>query len=270
VIYTGALCVVNYKNHAQSALLLLFNHFLYPCSILNIILQYYKVIKAKTMNKPQESKTYYFEQLFGSKTRVKLLRLFLIPGRPIHYFVREICRLTSEHLNSVRREIDNLEKLGLIIKEEDDAGAKQQKVFYKVDKSFILYNELKALFMKSQLLLEKTLVTKLKDIANIQLLILTGAFTGNTEATTDLLIVGRIKTVKLSSLIKQFEKELGHEINYTLLSGSEFNYRRELTDMFLYNILENKKVVLIDNLDLNKKELKKDYARKKINVKKVK
>jgi len=222
------------------------------------------------MNKPPQSQIYYFDQLFGSKTRVKLLRLFFISSDLLHYYLREICRTTGEHLNSVRRELDNLEKLGLITKEQAPDSKASQKIFYKVNKDFILFNELKALFLKSQLLLEKTLVKKIGDIGNIQLLVLTGAFTANDEANTDLLIVGRVKAHKLASLIKQFEKELGRDINYTLMSTQEFNYRRDLTDMFLYNILENKKVILVDNLGIDEKEPKKDYSRRKINVKKVK
>ena len=222
------------------------------------------------MLKPNESELKYFEQLFGSKTRVKLLRLFLVTTEPIHYYIREICRITGEHLNSVRRELDNLEKLGLIVKEKVEAKDDAGKIFYKTNRNFILFNELKTLFIKSQLLLEKSLVQKLGEIGNVQLLVLTGGFTSNTDVATDLLIVGRLKAAALAKIIKQFEKELGRDINYTLLSTSEFTYRRDLTDLFLYNILENKKVVLIDNLRVDKNEKKKDYSRRKITVKKVK
>jgi len=224
------------------------------------------------MLKSQETELRYFEQLFGSKTRVKLLRLFLVSPNPIHYYIREVCRITGEHLNSVRRELDNLDKLGLIVKEESPSGEVGQKIYYKVNKDFILFNELRTLFIKSQLLLEKSLVQGLEELGNVQLLVLTGGFTGNTNATSDLLIVGRIKTAPLAKLIKKFEKELGRDINYTVMTSAEFSYRRELTDMFLYTILEGKKVFLIDNLGISKKEkpTKKDYSRRKINVRRGK
>lgn len=221
------------------------------------------------LNSP-DSELKYFEQLFGSKTRVKLLRLFLVNTEPVHYYIREICRITGEHLNSIRRELDNLEKLGLILKEKTKDGGGSQKVFYKINNDFILFNELKTLFIKSQLLLERSLVEKIGEAGHVQLLVLTGGFTSNEDAATDILIVGRVKLAVLSKLIKQFEKELGHDLNYTAMSTSEFTYRRDLTDLFLYNILENKKVILIDNFGLDKKEPKKDYSRRKIAVKKVK
>src|SRR6476646_6024673 len=53
------------------------------------------------------------EQLFGSKTRVKLLSLFFNnPGRP--FYVREITRKIDEQINSVRRELANLLSVGLV------------------------------------------------------------------------------------------------------------------------------------------------------------
>ena len=53
------------------------------------------------------------EHLFGSKTRVKLLQLFLNnPDQP--YYLRELTRKLKTQLNSIRREINNLEKLGII------------------------------------------------------------------------------------------------------------------------------------------------------------
>ena len=52
------------------------------------------------------------ENLFGSRARTNLLKLFLLNQQ--EFFVREIARKTGEKLNSVRRELENLEKLGLI------------------------------------------------------------------------------------------------------------------------------------------------------------
>ena len=53
------------------------------------------------------------EQLFGSKTRTKLLRLFFM-RKEAKFYVREITRLIDERINSVRRELENLKKFGLI------------------------------------------------------------------------------------------------------------------------------------------------------------
>jgi Fic family protein len=53
------------------------------------------------------------ERLFTSRTRVMLLRLFLLqPEREVH--VREACRITGLNINAVRRELANLEELGIL------------------------------------------------------------------------------------------------------------------------------------------------------------
>ena len=53
------------------------------------------------------------QKLFTSKTRVKLLTLFMMnPGREM--YVREIARNTEENINAIRRELANLEGIGLL------------------------------------------------------------------------------------------------------------------------------------------------------------
>jgi predicted transcriptional regulator len=53
------------------------------------------------------------QKLFTSKTRVKLLTLFIMnPGREM--YIREIARTTRENINSIRRELTNLEGIGLL------------------------------------------------------------------------------------------------------------------------------------------------------------
>ena len=52
-------------------------------------------------------------KLFGSKARVKILKLFLLhPDQK--YYIREIARDLKLQLNSVRRELENLEAFGLL------------------------------------------------------------------------------------------------------------------------------------------------------------
>lgn len=80
------------------------------------------------------------EQLFGSKTRVKLLKLFFSnPNRP--FYVREITRKIEEQINSVRRELANMLSLGLIT--SDDAN---NKLYYEVNQDYEHYSALQSMF----------------------------------------------------------------------------------------------------------------------------
>ena len=188
------------------------------------------------------------EQLFGSRTRVKLLRLFLLNPED-KYYVREITRLVSEQINSVRRELSNLESLDLIESVEED-----RKKFYYLNNSNILYPELKSLILKAQVTLERNLVKAIKEMGQLKYLALSGLFVGDKEAKTDVLLVGRVNRKKISVLINKFQGTFSREINYTVMSPSEYKYRKDITDRFLYELLENKKIVIVDKL---KKEDKK-------------
>ncbi len=53
---------------------------------------------------------------------------------------------------------------------------------------------------------------------------------------------------QLGRLIRKYERELGSEINYTVMSYPEFKYRKDITDHFLYDILESKHLTLVNKL----------------------
>ncbi|MCX6785004.1 MAG: hypothetical protein NTV81_03700 [Candidatus Komeilibacteria bacterium] len=182
------------------------------------------------------------EQIFGSKTRAKLLRLFL--ERPSDlFYVRNLSRLISEHLNSVRRELANLENLGLLVSQERDG-----KRYYSVDTNFPLFNEFRLLITKSHLLVERVIIKKAQKLDGIKYLALTGKFIEDPNVATDLLIIGRVSKDDLSKFIKEIEKGYDRDLRYTYLTMPEFLDRKKLTDKFLYSILQGKKIVLIDKL----------------------
>jgi hypothetical protein len=201
------------------------------------------------------------EKLFGSKARVKILKLFLIhPAEK--YYIRQLSRDLKLQLNSVRRELENLENFGILTSDVKDnpqaeAGAGepepatgQEKKYYRANPNFVLFDEIKALIVKAQILYEKDFVKKLEAIGKVKLLVLTGIFVNNPNTMIDILLVGKINKVKLVRLIKELETELGREINFTLFNPQEFKYRRDITDIFLYGILESRKLIVIDEVGL--------------------
>lgn len=210
------------------------------------------------------------EQLFGSRTRVKLLKLFLNSSGRM-YFVREIARAVKSQINSVRRELLNLKELGLIREVEAPkekylvaAGDGKKKLrkkipkvrrpeamkkFFQVNDDFILFPELRALVLKADFLLEKSFVKSLARVGNADYMALTGNFVGLPGIQADLLLVGRFNRRKLSRLVKSFEKDFGRPINYSVMTRGEFRYRKDITDRFLYSILENKKIEMVNQLD---------------------
>ncbi len=193
------------------------------------------------------------EQLFGSKTRARLLGLFLLhPGTA--FFVRELTRKIDAQLNSVRRELKNLMELGLVLEQVEKAASKRstsladKKKFYTANAEAMLFDDLRSLFKKVQILLKQNLVQEIEDKGAIEYLVFTGRFVDNPEVQTDVLIVGSIDQKVLQRLIGEFEAEMGHEINYTLMPKDEFLYRRQVMDRFLFAITEGEKIVMVNRL----------------------
>src|SRR6266496_2617488 len=80
------------------------------------------------------------DALFGSKTRVKLLHLFLNnPGKS--FYVREITRLIDEQINSVRRELANMLQVGIITSDTAD-----NKLYYEINQRYDYYVPFRAIF----------------------------------------------------------------------------------------------------------------------------
>lgn len=189
------------------------------------------------------------EQLFGSKTRVKLLQMFY--GNPNRsFYVREITRKIDEQINSVRRELANLLSIGII-----SSDTTNHRLYYEVNQQYEFYVPLsqifgdgvKAIATKSKkAVAEDPDVVALKALGNVELALYTGQFTRDETSGIDFLIVGDVNQTKLAKFIAELEAKEGKEIRYTAMSIQEFHYRQQVNDRFLSNVMGSKKQVLID------------------------
>jgi len=141
--------------------------------------------------------------------------------------------------------------IAIALDPEGTAKTKTKRKFYQVNPKFILHPELKSIFEKAHFLLEKKFAQALQKIGKVHYLVLTGAFVGDKELPIDLMVVGKLSKAnrnKFEKLLKNFQKNMKREINYTLFSKDEFEYRRSVADRFLYAILDAEKIVLIDEI----------------------
>lgn len=191
---------------------------------------------------------HFLDQLFGSRTRAKVLRLMMTNPEK-SYFVREISRKVGEHVNSVRRELSFLSEVDIV-----RAGGEGQKRYYWANVEYSLFPELKALIFKAQVLEERELLAAIKGSGRIHLLVLTGFFVNRPETRTDVLVVGTVNRRKLAAVMKLFQTHFDRDIHYTVLSRIEFEYRHSLTDRFLYDILDGPMIVVIDKRKSTKNE----------------
>lgn len=196
------------------------------------------------------------EHFFGSKTRIKLLKVFFrYPDR--YFYVRELARLLETQLNAVRREIVHLETVGVIILTPTDQVASRElgterSKFYRLNAEAALHNELKALLMKAELMQERALVEEIKNKAgDLKLFMLTGQFMHEPTVDTDMLLVGAIKPLVIAKLIKAYEDDLGKSVRYTTMDEREFKDRREIGDRFLYSLFEAKHSFAVNEYNLS-------------------
>lgn len=193
-------------------------------------------------------------KLFGSELRARVLEKILAAPEK-KYYLRALSRELKVTPAALQKELDNLEKLGLVASGLDteivDPKNKEKK-FFILKRNFLLFDELQALFAKAQLFFVQEFLGRLEKLTNLKYFVLTGRFSGNSLSKTDLLIVSRIKHDKFLPILNDLEKKIGQEVNFTLMDETEFYYRRDIMDIFLYSILNNRKIVMVDNLEPRK------------------
>lgn len=196
--------------------------------------------------------------LFGSKTRVKLLNLFFnSPDQK--FYVREISRTIDEQVNSVRRELTNLESVGVVKSSTED-----RKIYYQANQRFKYYLPLRVIFAGVKIgdgisVDKKTSdidkwQSELSDIQNeVELLVLFGVLADDPKSNIDMLLVGDNYGHKLSEWALNIENKEGRELNYMILSMEDFYYRYTTQDTFIKGLFESNYKVIFDKEDLLKK-----------------
>jgi hypothetical protein len=187
------------------------------------------------------------DALFGSKTRVKLLHLFLNhPGQS--FYVREITRVIDEQINSVRRELANMLAVGIITSDSAD-----NKLYYEVNQRYEHYVPLRAIFsngVAESVIAQDTVETgwqaEIKQLPGVRIALLAGVLVKASTSATDVLVVGDVQAARFQKIMKQAEATEGRELNYATISYDEFYYRLSVRDKFITEILNGKHAVLID------------------------
>ena len=215
------------------------------------------------------------EQLFGSKTRVKLLRLFFSnPNRS--FYVREITRIVDEQINSVRRELANMLSLGIITSDSSN-----NKLYYEVNQDYEYFKALQSMFSeivedepeeektsqkdskttskKAKAKPEENKQDKEKDsivqlpeskhwakAGNIVGIAYSGVYTRDESSGVDILIIGDVVVSTIESVITELEKEKNKELRYAVIEPGEWKYRRQVRDKFWLQFMAAKKQIVLD------------------------
>ena len=160
------------------------------------------------------------DALFGSKTRVKLLHLFLNnPGKS--FYVREITRLIGEQINSVRRELSNMLDAGVLLSNTND-----NKLYYEINRSWRI---------------------ALAALPKAKIVIAAGVLVRGSASKVDLLIVGNVESKRVADVVNGIEIKVGRQLTFSRMLYDEFYYRLSVHDRFINDILSSRHEVVVDS-----------------------
>ena len=189
---------------------------------------------------------FMLKAFFSSNTRIKLLHTFLL-NPDEEFFIRELTRKLDEQINSIRRELDNLKKVGLL-----RSKMRNRKKYYVINKDFIIYNELRDIIVKASST-DEQIARKIVKMGDVELMILGGAYIGK-DSPVDLLLVGEVDRNRLQEYLAS-SKINNKEVKFTIISRKDFFYRLECKDRFVYDMIRDPKhLIMVNKL---KKELEK-------------
>ncbi len=159
------------------------------------------------------------------------------------YYLRELGRILGKEPGIFQKDINDLANRGILISEYQ-ANSR----FFRLNKNYPLYSELKSIFFKT-LGAKGKLQGALKKIKNIKIAFIFGSFAQGKEdfySDIDLMIIGNPDEDQLISSTSKIEDRLTREINYHIFSPSDWKEKLK-KDSFLENILNQPKIFLIGN-----------------------
>jgi DNA-binding transcriptional ArsR family regulator len=158
-----------------------------------------------------------------------MLTLFLLnPDK--EYFVRELTRELDEQINSIRRELENLKKIGLL-----RSRVRARKKYYTVNKKHILYHDLRNIIIKITNSSEN-LIKSISKMGRIDFLLISGVFIQK-DSPVDILIAGDVDKAKLESFLDKLESK--DSIRFSALTTEDFIYRLKCRYQFILDLIQD-------------------------------
>lgn len=173
-------------------------------------------------------------KLIRSRDEEKLLNYYYLNPHARHY-LRELARIFEVDPSNLQKKLWQLESIGLFISEKQG-----KERYYRINDSHPLYAEYKALFSKTTgvpHILKKTL----RKIKGIRKAYIYGSFARDMltpESDIDLLIIGNVSHIEITSVLLPLEKTLGRYFQNVILTEEEFEQRRKNKDPFLKELFK--------------------------------
>ena len=183
--------------------------------------------------------------LFG-RTRGAILAL-LYGHADQSFYTRQIAREVNASVGAVQRELENLSKVGLIVR-----SSLGSQVFYQANRNAPIFREMQALVNKT-IGIFSVLRSALHPLAKRVLVAFVYGSVAREEETAqsdvDLMIVGKATLDEILSRLSTVEKSIGRPINPTVYSVEEFKSKLASGNHFLTAVLKGQKEFLLGDED---------------------
>ncbi len=202
------------------------------------------------------------EKLFGSSSRIKIIRLFFL-NPEILFNPREISRRTKVALPAVRREILLLKKINFVAQKEEKIDEiiklkkgkiknKKKKIQgLKLNTFFPFFHPLKNLVINTAPIDKEKLIKMLSSIGRMKLIILSGIFIQSDDSNADVFLVGdSIRRGAMERALRNIEAQIGRELVYAVFSTKEFLYRFGMYDRFVRDVLDYPHEKIVNKLNI--------------------
>ena len=182
------------------------------------------------------------ELLFPLQYRGKALSLLLLqPQRRLH--VREIARLTGTVAGTMNKELDRLQRAGLL--EKHRVGNQLQ---YCANQQHPVFPELSALLRKT-IGLADVLALALMPVADrITVAFVFGSVARSSDTAAsdvDVIIIGRVDFGEAVNLLYEAQATLQREINPKIFANDEWQAKLAAKSSFILDVLSKPKLFLI-------------------------
>jgi predicted nucleotidyltransferase len=183
--------------------------------------------------------------LFGRTRQAVLGLLFMRPDESFH--LRQIVRLTGSGLGPVQREVSKLATAGLVLREQ-----RGRQVFYSVNRTSPVYEELRGLVLKTAGLAEllREALMPLRD--RIRCAFVFGSFARGEhgrDSDLDLMVIGEAQLAELAKALGGTQRRLGREVNPTVYRAGELARKLAEGHHFVTEVVAGPKIYLLGDDD---------------------
>ncbi len=176
-----------------------------------------------------------------SKARQRLLAYYFTnPTARRH--LRDLAQRLSIDPSNLSKELARLESEGLF---QSEVSGRQK--YFRLNREYPLFDEVRRIVAKT-IGAVPLIAQALNKTDGIDEAYLYGSFARNQQDSAsdiDVLVIGTPREQALAQAVQKLERQLGREINYTVLSPKEFVHRRARKDAFLENVWHNRHIPLV-------------------------